>query len=335
MPALPLRHLLLLFLLAAPVTGAALGSRGRDDGAGTIHACAARKDGRLRLVARPRDCRRQERPVAWNVRGPHGEPGPAGRPGDPGPRGPKGDDGAAGAAGAAGATGAAGPTGPRGPQGPTGPQGAKGDPGTSITALEALNGLKCRDSGRVALTYDAAAHAVLACTTPAATTPVRLNEFSTGVAGAATAEFVELFNPGTTGADASGFRVVYRSASSTSDTVLATIPAGTTLPPGAFYLLGGSGYSGPTPAAQSFSPGLAATAGGLGLRDANGTLADSVAYGAVTNGFGEGTPASPPPATAAPGSSAARLPDGRDTNDNATDFTVTTVPTPGAANRGG
>jgi predicted amidohydrolase YtcJ len=38
------------------------------------------------------------------------------------------------------------------------------------------------------------------------------------------------------------------------------------------------------------------------------------------------------PATAAPGSSAVRLPDGHDTNDNAADFSVSVSPTPGSSN---
>jgi hypothetical protein len=47
----------------------------------------------------------------------------------------------------------------------------------------------------------------------------------------------------------------------------------------------------------------------------------------------EGAPAAAPPATAAPGSSIVRLPDGHDTNANASDFTVTSTATPRAANK--
>jgi hypothetical protein len=162
---------------------------------------------------------------------------------------------------------------------------------------------------------------------------VRINEFSTGVTGAATNEFVEIVNGGTSAADLSGWKLVYRSATGTSDTVLATMPAGTSLPAGSFYLFGGSGYAGPPAADQSFSAGLASTAGGLALRDANGTLVDSVGYGATAaNGFVEGTPAQAPPTTSAPGSSDVRVPDGHDTNDNSVDFTVATPPTPRATN---
>ena len=108
---------------------------------------------------------------------------------------------------------------------------------------------------------------------------VRVNEVQTGTASSAADEFVELSNTGGTAADIGGWKVVYRSASGTSDTTLATIPAGTTLAPGGFYLLGGSAYAGAATADQSFSPGLAGTGGGVGIRDASGALVDSVGWG--------------------------------------------------------
>jgi hypothetical protein len=128
---------------------------------------------------------------------------------------------------------------------------------------------------------------------------------------------------------------VYRSGAGTSDLTLATVPDGTTLAPGAFYLFGGSGYAGAEPAKQSFSQALAASAGGVGLRDATGKLVDSVGYGTATNGFVEAHPAPAPPATAVRGSSDIRLPDGADTDDNRVDFTVTAAPTPGGSNAAG
>src|SRR5206468_3362129 len=83
----------------------------------------------------------------------------------------------------------------------------------------------------------------------------------TGATGAATDEFVELVNASDTAFDASGYRVAYRSAAGTSDTLLATLPAGTTIAAHGFYLLGGAGYAGSHQADQSFSAGLASTAG--------------------------------------------------------------------------
>src|SRR6266542_2592579 len=114
-----------------------------------------------------------------------------------------------------------------------------------------------------------------------------------------------------------------------------TGPAGTTLAAGGFYLLGGSGYAGTATADQTFGTAIAATGGSIGVREPGGTLFDAVAYGTAANGLGEGAPAPAPPTTASPGSSAVRLPDGRDSQDNAADFSVTAVPTPKAANVAG
>jgi Lamin Tail Domain len=154
----------------------------------------------------------------------------------------------------------------------------------------------------------------------------------TGTSGSATDEFVEIVNPTDSAIDAGGYRVAYRSSSGTSDTVLATLPLGTTIAAHGFYLLGGAGYSGTHPADQSFATGLAASAGGLGLRDATATLVDSVGYGTATNAFVEGSAAPAPPAAAAPGKSAGRMPDGHDTDNNSADFSVLTSPSPGASN---
>jgi len=317
-PGTPLRALLLTLLAAAPA-GGAVAVTVRSHETAVIHACVGRT-GRMRLVTQNASCRRNERPVSWNVRGPQGDPGPAG------PAGP---------AGADGAPAHAGPAGPPGQIGERGPQGPKGDPGTSIDALETLNGIACRAGGRngtVALTYDASAHAVFTCSANASDVVVRMNEFSTGTTASATDEFVELFNAGATPAVVGGYKLVYRSGAGTSDISLRTIPDGTMLAPGAFYLFGGSGYAGARAPDQTFSQGLAGTAGGVGLRDGGGKLLDSVGYGTATNAFVEAHAAAAPPSTAVPGSSDIRFPDGTDSDDNGADFRVTVVPTPGAPN---
>ena len=185
------------------------------------------------------------------------------------------------------------------------------------------------------LTYDASAHAVLTCAATTSDGTVRVNEFSTGTTASATDEFVELFNAGASSADIGGYKLVYRSGAGTSDVALATIPAGTMLAPGAFYLFGGSGYAGTKAADQTFSAGLAGTAGGIGLRDAAAKLVDSAGYGTATNAFVETHAATAPPSTTPPGSSDIRLPDGHDTDDNSADFTVTAAPTPGTPNVAG
>jgi hypothetical protein len=289
------------------------------DDDGTIHACRMLKNGKLRVVADPDSCRPKERRLSWNIRGPKGDAGPAG---------------VAGAQGATGEPGAAGPPGPPGPQGP------KGDPGAGLSSFEALSGLACTfggEQGAIQIDYDADGQAEITCVTeeapPVGEARLKVNEFSTGVTGALGNEFVEIANAGNAAADVGGFKLIYRSASGTSDVTLATIPAGTAIPAGGFYLFGGNGYAGSHAADQSFSLGLSSTAGGIGLRDTTGALVDSVGYGDGTaNALVEGSPAAAPPITDAPGSSAGRNGASGDTNSNAADFSVSGAPTPGASN---
>lgn len=334
--------------------------------AGAITACV-QSNGKPRIVTSSASCKKHERVLTWSVRGPKGDAGPAGPTGPAGPAGPKGDTGQTGAAGPAGATGPAGapgpvgergpagatgapgpqgspgPAGPQGATGPAGPQGPKGDPGTGIASFDDLGGLACTAVGRagkIEIAYDAAGRATLTCAVTtgggggggAGAAAIRINELQTGTAGSAADEFVELVNAGTAAADVGGWKVVYRSAAGTTDASLATIPDGTTIAAGAFYLLGGSAYAGAHPADQSFGPALAATGGGVGVRDSTGALVDGVGWGTATNALVEGTAAAAPPATASPGSSVVRKPDGHDTDDNAADLSVASTATPGATN---
>ncbi len=324
---LPRRRVLLAALPLVLVTGVALAAQpgGRRASSAVIHACVNKKTGLVRIVAA---CRRGESAMTWNAQGARG---PSGVPGAAGPQGPAGLAGAAGAKGDTGPQGAAGSPGPAGPQGPAGPA------GPSLPSLESLNGVGCHLAGApgtATLTYDAGGVATLKCvpTGGGSSAQIRVNELMTGSTGAASNEFVELFNAGSSAADVGGFKVAYRSSAGTSDITLVTIPAGTNIPAGGFYLLGGSGYLGSHAADQSFSASLASTGGGIAVRDATGGILDSVGYGDTTNAFVEAHPTTAPPTTAAPGSSSGRIPDGHDTNDNAADFSVSATPSPGAAN---
>jgi hypothetical protein len=281
-----------LALLVVAVAGVALAEGGIPGRHGVINACRKVEGGRLRAVPSIKRCRSNERPLRWNARG---------------------------------------RVGPTGPRGPTGPQ---GEPGPGLASFESLAGLPCtvgsRD-GTIAIDFDAASgDAHIRCVVPP-TASVRINEFSTGVGGALTDEFVEIANTGTEAADLSGYRLVYRSAAGTSDVSLGTLPDGTVLAAGAFLLFGGSGYAGAHPADRSFATSLASAGGGAGLRDPSGALLDSVAWGTATNAFVEGTVAPAPTIAPAPGKSAGRHPDGQDTNDNAVDF-AEGDPTPGGGN---
>ncbi len=331
------RRLLLVALPLVLAAGAALAAQRAPERAkiGVINACVKKPGGRVRVVSGPGQCRRGEQAVSWNIRGPAGPRGTTGPAGATGPAGPAGTPGAPGADGAPGATGPAGPAGAAGPTGPAGPQGS---PGQGIAALEELNGIPCHaggQAGTVSLAYDANGVAALTCTASGGgggTAALRVNEVMTGVTAAAANEYVEIVNAGTATADIGGFRLAYRSAAGTSDVTLATVPDGTTLAAGAFYLFGGSAYAGAAPPNQSFATGLAAGGGGVAIRDSGGAIVDSVGWGDAVNAFVEAHPATAPPATAVPGSSAVRLPDGHDTNDNAADFSLSSSPTPGGSN---
>jgi len=321
-----------------------------------IMACV-KHDGKLRIVADASKCRRNERLVTWSSgsnggagppgpagatgpAGPAGATGPAGPAGATGPAGPTGPQGAAGSTGPAGPVGPAGASGPPGPAGATGPQGPKGDPGGGIGDFDDLDDVACTTpdgAGKIDIAYDAEGHVTLTCVRTTgggggADSNVRVNEVQTGTTGSAADEFVELVNVGTGAADIGGWKVVYRSAAGTSDVTLATIPTGTTIPAGGFFLLGGSAYAGAHAADGSFSTAIAATGGGVGVRDSTGTLLDGAGWGTATNALVEGTAAPAPPATAPPGSSIVRKPDGHDTNANSVDFSISSTATPGVTN---
>lgn len=317
----PRRLTLLAALVVMLACGAALAAHVATArrGSNVINACAKKQGGRLRVVAKPNACRRGEQPLSWNVQGPAGPPGPEGPAGPPGPAGEQGRQ---------GEIGPAGPTGPAGPQGP---------PGPPLESIEELNGSAChapRGLGTLSISYAEDGTAMIVCVVGGGggAADLRLNEFMTGISGAAANEFVELYNGGDSAADLSGYKLVYRSAAGTSDVSLATIPDGTTLAPGAFYLFGGRDYAGPPPADQTFSAGLSSTGGGLALRQPDGTIVDSLGYGDATNAFVRGHPAPAPPTEPSPGNSDVRLPDGHNTDENSVDFTVTTTPSPRASN---
>ena len=292
--------LVVLAIAAVAVAGAAFAAI--PDGNGVIHACRKVDGGALRVVAKASACRSGERALAWNQRGPAGPTGPAG---------------------------------PAGPEGATGAQGPQGPAGPGLASFDSLAGLGCTiggQAGAISIAYDGSGLAQIHCVAGAGGDAViRINEFSVGIEGALGDEFVEIVNTGTAAADLSGWKLVYRSGAGTSDVSLGTLADGTMLAPGAFFLFGGSSYSGAHAADKSFSAGLASAAGGLAIKDADGNIVDSVGWGDATNAFVEGTTAAAPPIAPAPGKSDARHPNGHDTNVNSTDFTIGD-PTAGASN---
>jgi lamin tail-like protein len=298
--------LVALAIAAVAVAGAAYAAI--PDENGVIHACRKVEGGALRAVAKASACRSGERALAWNQQGAKGETGPAG------PQGP---------------------AGPAGPKGATGEQGPQGPPGPGLTSFDSIAGLGCTiggQAGAISLAYDGSGLAQIKCVAGAGgEAAIRINEFSVGVEGALGDEFVEIVNTGTAVADLSGWKLAYRSGAGTSDVSLGTLADGTMLAPGAFFLFGGSAYSGAHPADKSFSAGLASAAGGVAIKDADGNVVDSVGWGDATNAFVEGTAVAAPTIAPAPGKSDARHPNGHDTNVNSTDFAIGD-PTPGISN---
>jgi hypothetical protein len=116
--------------LGAVIAGTAVAG----SSSGPVFRACLNKSGSLynvKLGSKPR-CRKRDKQVSWNQKGPAGQQGflgpvgPQGPQGSPGATGKSGPAGATGARGATGATGVAGKTGPAGPAGPTGPAGPGG-----------------------------------------------------------------------------------------------------------------------------------------------------------------------------------------------------------------
>lgn len=156
-----------------------------------------------------------------------------------------------------------------------------------------------------------------------ATVDVVINEIQTdGASG--TDEFIELYNPCAGVVDLTNYKLVYRSSTGSTDITILNLAQPIT--PLGYLLFANAGYTGTRDA--DFTQGLSKSGGGVALLSPGGAVLDSVGWGNATNAFIEGTVA------AAPGTdqSIARTPNGNDTDNNATDFTVDASPTPRAAN---
>ena len=92
-----------------------------------IYGCYKKKNGKVRVVDGPDDCKKSEVSISWNVMG-QGDDGKIGPTGPAGPKGDKGDLGATGAAGKNGVNGTNGIDGEVGSQGPAGIPGADAEP---------------------------------------------------------------------------------------------------------------------------------------------------------------------------------------------------------------
>ena len=160
---------------------------------------------------------------------------------------------------------------------------------------------------------------------------LRVNELVTATTASANDEFIELFNPCFVPVNLNGWRLVYRSAAGTTDSVLVNW-TGTVIPARSYLLYVSTAYGGGANDGVYNAASMSATGGGVAVRNPANAIIDSVGYGTATNIFVEGTAAPAPTVVAPPGRSIGRLPNGVDTNVNASDFHVTTAVTPRAAN---
>ena len=130
---LPVAVATAMLLSAAPVAVSGSSDVTSVPTAGDVVLACANKQGDVRIVESHTECRRNETPVRWNVRGPEG---PRGAVGPQGPQGPQGPAGPRGEQGPAGPQGEQGPQGERGLQGPEGPQGAQGPAGPGFSGTQ-------------------------------------------------------------------------------------------------------------------------------------------------------------------------------------------------------
>jgi hypothetical protein len=295
---------ILLVVLAATVSvvaGVALAasSGGTPE---TIFACKHPSGGWLRQVSGSAQCRRRETPVSWNVAGPKGDPG------EPGAQGPKGD---------------------------------KGDPGTAISGLKTLEGVPCvaEDSaaGEIKVTIGASGDVTLTCEAapdeppppppppPGGNAKLVINEVDYDQVGADGNGFVEIHNTGGSAADLSNVDLVAVNGGDGSEYDRVALTGS----------LAAGGYLAVAVELQNGAPD------GIALLEGT-TLADALSYeGAITSAtiggqtynLVEGTPlaAIVEDSNTVVGS-LIRNPNGKDTNDAASDWAFTTTVTREAAN---
>lgn len=145
--------------------------------------------------------------------------------------------------------------------------------------------------------------------------PVKVNEIALGPTG-----FVELRNTGTAAADIGGWSL--HTCSGPTARMLATVPPSTVLPPGEYFVIVGSAFSGTMPSGL-----VVDTVDGSGViaRNRHGAHTDSVGLNSSSPCREAGA------AIPCADSSLGRDHDSRDTDHNADDFACQ-IPSPGEIN---
>ena len=155
----------------------------------------------------------------------------------------------------------------------------------------------------------------------------------TGGPGKPDYDFIEIFNPTSQSVNLNGHRLVKRAATSTSDTSIKSWTSDTIVPANGYYLWANSGY-----AEISATPDVTTLAtiskdNGIAIRfgaEDTGTIIDSVGWGKAANAFVEGSVFATNPG--ANESVHRKTGSGYlDSGNNASDFQLTTCPSPRAA----
>jgi hypothetical protein len=160
-----------------------------------------------------------------------------------------------------------------------------------------------------------------------------INEVDYDMVGADNAEWVELYNAGSTSVDLTGFKIQPVNGSNQSNYNLVTIPSGT-IAPGGYFVVGNSALIPNinlvvTPASDWLQNG---SPDGITLFSGANELLDAISYeGSLAAPNVEGTGFAQGDDNATVNKVIARFPNGADTNDNSVDWAVWCA-TPGASN---
>src|SRR5262245_12126657 len=303
-----------IFLAAAAAVAVAIAgvAFAQDSGDTTvIHACKHPSGGWLRQVSASTQCRRREQAVSWNVAGAKGDKG------DPGP------------------------------PGPAGAPGPKGDSGTVVSGLKTLEGVPCiaaddaageihvavAANGDVALTCEAAADQPSPPPPPPTPPPpppgeqakLVINEVDYDQVGTDANGFVEIYNKGGAAVDLTGIDLVAVNGGDNAEYAREHLTGS----------LAAGGYLVVAIELQNGAPDGLALMQGASLLDAlsyEGAIT-AATIGGQTYNLVEGTPLQ---ATVADSNSVdgslIRNPNGKDTDDAASDWAFTTTVTRGAEN---
>lgn len=148
---------------------------------------------------------------------------------------------------------------------------------------------------------------------------------TTGGSGQTTNDFVQLYNPTSNPLNLKGYRLVKRTKTSISDTLLKSWTTDTMILPGATYVWANTDYTTIAQAPDVTTSGSIADDNGVALRNGpndTGTIIDAVAWGATQNVFIEGSayPTNPTANQLLARKMAGGVP--QDTDNNADDFQI-------------